>query len=104
MGPGGVVRGAPVFDRLLGSGEREKPGLVAALIAEPAVEALDEGVLHRLAGLLEGELDPVCVGPGVQRPALKLRTMVGDQHRGPTPGLSEPRKDGHHLGPAAPPR
>ena len=45
-----VVR-APVFDEESGFGQGAKPMLVEAVIAEGAIEALDEGVLHRFARL-----------------------------------------------------
>ena len=41
-----VVVGTPVFDEKAGLGQRAKPVLVEAVIAEGAVEALDEGILH----------------------------------------------------------
>jgi hypothetical protein len=42
-----------------------------------AVEALDVGVLHRLAGLDEAQLDAVAGRPGLHRPARELRAVVG---------------------------
>ena len=49
MRPDGVVVDPPVRQGLAGMGERGEQGLVQALVAQPAVEALDEGVLLRLA-------------------------------------------------------
>jgi len=54
---------------------------VQTLVARAAVEALDVGVLVRLARFDEMQVDPVGVGPRVERPADELRTVVGDQHR-----------------------
>jgi hypothetical protein len=45
--------------------ETEKPVLVEGLIAQLAVEALDVGVLNRLAGPDEVQLYAPLVGPGV---------------------------------------
>src|SRR5262249_50815356 len=54
---------------------------VETLVAQAAVEALDVGVLVRLPGLDEVQLDAVSVGPRVERSADELRAIVGDQHR-----------------------
>jgi len=54
--------------------------LVQTLIAKLTVEALDVGVLDRLAGPNEAELDPTAIGPGVQRAAGEFRTVVADDH------------------------
>ena len=54
-----------------------EPVLVQALVAELAVEALDVGVLRRLAGLDQAQLDAALVGPLVERPARELRPLVG---------------------------
>src|SRR5690606_4758038 len=55
---------------------------VQAVVAEGAVEALDEAVLHRLARLNEVDLDATGIRPGVERPARELRTVVGHDHVG----------------------
>lgn len=59
--------------RLVKIGE---PVLVQAFIAEAAVEALNERVLDRLAGLDEMQSDLQIVGPGVERPASDLGPVV----------------------------
>ena len=46
MGAVGVVAVAPAFDVELGIAQREEPVLVQALVAESAVEALDESVFR----------------------------------------------------------
>ena len=51
---------------------------VQAVVAEGAVEALDECVLRRLAGLDVLELDSASIGPRIERSARKLRPVVRD--------------------------
>ncbi len=46
-----IVVVTPCLDRFARLGEREEDVLVEALVAKFAVEAFDEGVLHRLARL-----------------------------------------------------
>ena len=46
-----VVILAPSFDQVSGFGEPEEKMFVQTLVTKFAVEAFDEGVLHRLAGL-----------------------------------------------------
>lgn len=50
MRPDGVVVVLPESKRFTRVVERAEQGLVQQLVPEPAVEALDEGVLGRLAG------------------------------------------------------
>jgi hypothetical protein len=51
MGPFGVVNPSEFFDVKAGVEARREPALVEAFVPEPAVEAIDVRVLHRLAGL-----------------------------------------------------
>ena len=44
-----------------------EPVLIEALIAELAVEALDVRVLRRLARFDQPQLDPMPIGPGIER-------------------------------------
>ena len=46
-----IVVVAPGLDGFARLGEREEDVLVEAFVAQAAVEALDEGVLHGFAGL-----------------------------------------------------
>jgi hypothetical protein len=48
----------------------------ASLVPELAVEGLDEGVVHELAGADEVELDAAAVRPGVQRCAREFGAVV----------------------------
>jgi len=54
--PGCVVRHAPGLDHGSGMSQAREPLLVQTFIAEPPVEAFDEGDLHRFAGVDEVEL------------------------------------------------
>jgi hypothetical protein len=51
MGPNFVEVAPPVFERHRRLAERSEERLVQEFVAQPAVEALDEGVLGRLAGI-----------------------------------------------------
>ena len=66
----GIVVGPPSRDLLACIAERAEPVRVQALIPELAIEALDEGVLDRLAGLDEA-----------QAQAGSLRPVGGANHR-----------------------
>jgi hypothetical protein len=73
-----VVVLVPRLDNGPGLGHRGEPVLVEALVPQLAVEALDEGVLHRLARLDEVQPHPSLVGPGIQRLPGKLWAVVDD--------------------------
>lgn len=66
----------PGFDEKLGISEARKPVDVESLIAEAAIEALDEGGLDRLAGLDEWPLDPVLVGPVIEDAAGQFGSVI----------------------------
>ena len=56
--------------------------LVEAFVAELAIETFDVGILHGLAWPNERQGDSCLIGPGIQRPAGKLRLVVhGDGSR-----------------------
>ncbi len=59
MRPVVVVVVAPVVNDAAHVAQTGEPVLRQALVTEAAVEALDVGVLHRLAGLDEAQLDAV---------------------------------------------
>src|SRR5688572_13386643 len=71
--------------------------LVQALVAEPAVEALDVGVLDRLAGPDEVQLDAALVCPGVQHLAGELGTVVADDAFGQAAYLRDRGEDLRHA-------
>src|SRR5687768_10391072 len=76
VGSDGVVVHAPRLDRGGRIGEADRPVLVQALVAKLAVETLDIGVLDRLAGTNEAQIDLAGVGPRVERPPGKLRPVT----------------------------
>jgi hypothetical protein len=83
MRPQVVVLMTPVIDEQTGFLEGAEPVLVKAVIAEGAVEGLDEGVLDGLAGLDVVEVNLAPLSPEVKRLARELRAVVtGDGTRG----------------------
>jgi hypothetical protein len=70
-----VVILPPRFDQLPGFGEPEEKMFIKALVAKFAVEALDESVLHRLAGLDVVPGDPLG-GPAQHRIAGQFGSVV----------------------------
>ena len=76
-----VVFRTPVFDERMGVVEAEEVVLVQALVAEAAVEALDVGVLHRLAGIDPGQVEASRPCPCVARDAGELRTGFRNRER-----------------------
>ena len=75
MRPVFVVVGQPGVGSVLHLADGvEQPG-VEHLLAEAAVEAFDEGVLVRLAGLDEQKLDPVLLGPVDERVGRQLGAL-----------------------------
>ena len=83
MRPDGVVIVLPDRQHFAGMGERGEQRLVQELVAQPAVEALDEGILLRLAGRDVVPFDPRLLRPAQDRHAGELGAVVGDDHRGP---------------------
>lgn len=65
----------------LGVTHRNKPVFVQAFVAEPTVEALDIGILHRLARSNERERNACLVGPRIQHLTSELRTVVARDQR-----------------------
>jgi len=76
--PNRIVVQAPGFDDLARLSQAEKPVLVETLVAEPAVEALDVGILVWLAELDEVQPDALRVGPRIERSAGELGPIVRD--------------------------
>lgn len=66
----GVVIDPPVFNDLLRFADAGEPMLVQAFFAVPPVEAFDVGVLRRLAGVDEIELNAMIVSPSNQAEGL----------------------------------
>jgi hypothetical protein len=85
----GVVLEAPRLDDLASVVERVEPVGVQALVAEAAIEALDEGVLRRGAGLDEVQCDAALVGPLVEGVGDELRAVVDHDGRRQAAGSGE---------------
>ena len=84
-----IVLGAPVFDEQTGLGERTEPMLVETVVAESAIEGLDESVLGGLAGLDVMEDDAGGLSPAMQSAADELRAVIGGDEGRPTTLLEE---------------
>ena len=95
-----VVVGTPVFDEKAGLGQRAKPVLVEAVIAEGAVEALDEGILHGFTRLDVMKGDPGALSPEVKGFAGKLGTVIDGDSLGQLAGESQALQDGNDRCPA----
>lgn len=95
MGPLGVVLDSPVLDDPPGLGHGDEPVLVQALVAEFAVEALDVGVLDRLARTDKRQLHTLLERPGIQRLALEVRTVAHCDRLRQSAGLGEPLEHPH---------
>ena len=74
-----IVVVPPIFDDFAGLPDAGELVLVEALLAVPAVEALDVGVLGRLAWVDEAELYPMIIGPSVAHTSAEFRAVVDDQ-------------------------
>src|SRR6187200_1419654 len=96
MWPAAVVVETPSLDDPAGVGEIKEPVLVEAFIAEPAVEAFNEGILGRLAEVDEVEPDTVAPSPLVERLADHLGAVVHDDLFGQAAGLGQALQDPHH--------
>ena len=92
MRPCRVVVGDPCADELAGVIEIDEQGLVEELVAHPAVEALDEAVLHRLAGRDVVPIDLVIDCPAKDRVRGELGAIVTDDHSWLAAGLDEHRQ------------
>ncbi len=71
-----IVVEAPRLDGVPGLGQAKESVFVEALVAEPSVEALDVGILVRLAGLDEVQLNALGIRPTVERAPDKLEAVV----------------------------
>jgi hypothetical protein len=83
-----VVVCPPFFDDLASVSEGEEPVFVQALVAQPAVEALDVGVLDGLAGIDEAQANTVLIGPLVEGLAGQLGAVVESISAGAAPRSS----------------
>ena len=99
MGSDGVVVGAPSLDDPPRLGQRGEGVLIEAFIAQPAVEALHEGILDRLAGGDVMPFDSGVLGKAQDCPAHELRAVVGDDHAGTTAPGDQLAELAHDAGP-----
>lgn len=83
MRPRSVVVDDPGRGQLVGVGEVPEQGLVQDLVAHPAVEALDEAVLHGLVRRDVVPFDPVLGAPLQDRVRGELCPVVRNDHPGP---------------------
>ena len=84
-----VVVAPPIFQRQTGLHQRREQGLVEKLVAQTAVEAFDEGVLHWLAWCDVVPADLGLVGPTENGIAGQLRAVVADDSLGPAAGADQ---------------
>lgn len=78
MRPDRVVVDAPGLDDPPSLGECREDVLVEAFVAHPAIEALDDAVLHGLSGRDVVPLDALLGRPAQHGIAGQLRAVVGD--------------------------
>src|SRR6266516_3516237 len=78
----GIVVVTPLLEREASLRQRAEQRLVQELVAQPAIEALDEGVLHRFAGRNVVPFDPGLVGPGQDGVARQFGAVVTDNRLG----------------------
>src|SRR5690348_8990200 len=78
----GVIMATPRGDLVACVAERMEPVQVEALVAQLAVEALDEGILHRLAWFDEPQTYPAPLRPLEHRTARAFRAVVENDFRG----------------------
>jgi hypothetical protein len=88
--PFGVVLPAPVGESISNIVEGSEPARVEALVAQPAVEALDVTVLHRPARLDMQQLDLALFSPAHDAARGELRAVVRAHAFGPTTLLDQP--------------
>ena len=87
MGPAGVVVDPRFFDDLPGRRQAAEQVLIEALVAEAAIQALDEAVLHWLARRDVVPLDGLVLLPVQDCPRGEFGAVVADDHQWPaTPG------------------
>lgn len=99
-----VVLTAPCLDHSAGVQQAGEPVLVEALVAQPAVEAPDIGVLVGLAWLDQTQRDTKGMGPLEHGRAAELLAVVGSDDPGKPPAKRKPIQSASHAMPGdAPP-
>lgn len=93
----GVVVDSPFLDNLASLVQIGEQVFVEALVAQPAVEAFDKTVLHRLAGRdVVPLLDPEFLLPGQDRIRGELGAIVADDHARATSAFDDLAKFTDH--------
>src|SRR5262245_14778751 len=90
-----IVVDPPALDLMPSVGQIGEPVLVQTLVAELAVEALDERILYGLAWPNEMKLHPYPVGPRVERLARELGAVVYDDAVGLTSFIHDSIQNPH---------
>jgi hypothetical protein len=75
-----VLVGPPASEHDAGLGQRREQRLVQQLIPQPAIEALDEGILHRFARRDVVPCDVALIGPCQDSVAGEFAAVVADNH------------------------
>ncbi len=75
-----IVFDSPSLDFAARVVERDEDVFVQTFLSQAAVEAIDEEVLDRLSRLDELQLHATLVGPLIEYPPGKFRTIVGLDH------------------------
>ena len=96
MGPLRVVLDPPRFDRLPHLLQRRDPVLIQALVPQPTIERLGNGIVRRFAGARERQLQPVALGPGIEGLGNELRAVVDSDPLGASTGSPAPFQHRHH--------
>jgi len=76
-----VIVDSPLFDLTPRIVERNEDVLAEALLAQAAVEALDEGVLDRVSRFDKLQFHPMVERPLIEDPTAEFRPIVGLNHQ-----------------------
>src|SRR5215207_4980404 len=90
-----VVGHPSALDGALCISERAEPVLIQALVPQPAVEGLDEGIVHGFPGTAELDLHAVLMRPRVECLAPELGAVVHGDALWPPARDVQPLEDGH---------
>ena len=93
MRAGRLVGHASALNRARRISQREEPVLGQALVSQPSVDGLDQGVVHGLAGSTELEPQAVLMRPRVQCFAPALRPVLDREALQEASRQSPPFKD-----------
>ena len=97
VGPGLVVIASPVCNQCPRVGQGVKVMVVQALVRELPVEALDVGILCRLVGGDQLQLNAPSVSPVVHCSARELGTLIDSDRPGKSAELSASLQNVRHV-------